>query len=681
MVAKARKGPGANTGLVSVLFVLLLASLVLSLWTFKLQARHPANLKQYLLNTGEQRVLAYRIVSDASESRDGRDGGEAAFDRLRDSRKEFTRLMDELKNGSSEKGLPASPGSVQPELQAVESVWLELRSHVDAILNNQEAILSLRGTIDDVRGIMPDLLGALTSIATGMVEAKASQAQIYHATRQLFVAQRIDTALSEMLLSSSVSVSALDRITRDLAELKAGIHALLKGDAALDIQAVTDETVQREMLKVSAILGDMDDSLGMLKEKVVPDTDMRGALAGASDKLGQKLSDLTASYGSKVSGPMLGPLEVEPALITSLGAAAITLTLILGLVLISNGKKRARFTGGQDQRNQDAIRRLLDEMTGLADGDLSVETTVTPDITGDVAATINQVIQSMRGLVSSVNDTSVKAYSSVQENRATIMQLAETSEHQREQVAGAGSMINSMAQALTVMLSDATGSSGTAGQSVELAAKGADAVRQTISGMDKIGDRVLEASACIKRLDETVREAGDIVELTEDIADQTNVLALNAAMQAAVAGDAGRGFVVVADGVQRQAERFATVTKQIEAMVQAIQAEANKAVNSMEFSAAEVASGASLSENAGKIMKEIETVSQNISSIVSGFAESAQDQSRSADNINDSMGIIREIALQNCENTTHAVATMGELAEDINDLRQSVAGFALPDRA
>ena len=677
MVVKVKKDPGESTGLVSVLFVLLLISLVSALWAFTLQARHPAKLKQYLLHTGEQRVLAYKIASDASASAAGR---EAAFDRLKNSRGEFTRLLDELKNGSPEKDLPASPESVQPELQAVESAWLELRSQVDAILNNQGAILSVRGTVDDIRGAMPDLLGAFTSVATGMVEAKASQAQIYHTTRQLFVAQRIDTALSEVLVGGSVTTSALDRLTRDLDELKAGIQALLKGDAALEIQAATDETVQQGLLEVSTILEGMDDSLGMMKQKVVPDTDTQGTLADTSDKLGRKLSDLTASYGTKVSNPMLGPLEVKPALITALGAAAIALMLILGLVLISNRKKRARFAGGQDQTNQDAIRRLLDEMRALADGDLSVETTVTPDITGAVADAINHFIQSMRGLVSSIDDTSVKAYSSVQENRATIMQLAEASEHQREQVDGAGSMINTMAQALNVMASDATGSSETAGQPVELAAKGANAVRLTISGMDKIGDQVQETSACIKRLDETVQEAGNIVGLIEDIADQTNVLALNAAMQAAVAGDAGRGFVVVADGVQRQAERFASVTKQIEAMVQAIQAEADKAVNSVESSTAEVASGASLAENAGKIMQEIETVSRNISSIVLGFAESAQSQSRSAANINDSMGIIREITLQNSENTDHTTVTMGELAEDIDNLRQSVAGFSLPAR-
>lgn len=684
MVAKTKKGGGESSGLLWVLFVLLLASLGLALSAYMLQTRHLANTEQYLLHTGEQRILAHKIAGYASESLAGQ---EAAFDRLKDSRKEFSRLMDELKSGVPGKNLPSAPESVQPQLQGVQSIWLELRSQVDAILNNQEAILSVRGTIDDLRSTLPGLREIFTSVAVRTVEAKASQARVYHATRQLFIAQRMDTSLNQGMTGGSVIQSEVDRLYLDLDEMKTVTKALLEGDAALGVEPVEDEIVQQKLVEISAILGGMGESLGMLQqsamagEQLQPDMDVQVELEGISDRLSRKLAELRASYSTKVSNPMLGPVEVKPELITLTGAVAIALMLILGLVLIANAKKRARVAAELDQGSDEAMRRLLDEMSGLADGDLSVETTVSEGLTGAVAKSVNQAVAAMRGSVSAIQDTSIKLYSSVQENRATILQLAEVSEHQREQITDVSSTINTMAQDLTAMTSDAASSSETVEKLVGLAARGGDAVRQTISGMNKIGDRVEEASVHIQRLDENLREAGDMVELIEDIADQTNILGLNAAMQAAVAGEAGRGFVVVADGVQRQAERFASVTKQIEAMVQSIQAEANKAVKSMEFSAAEVASGASLSENAGKLMEQIEVVSRDISSTVSRFAESVQQQSRSAVGIDDSMGIIREITRQNSENTDASVLTIGELAENIDNLRESVAGFALSSRA
>ncbi len=704
MVARAKKSTGEKSGLISVLSVLLLVSLVLGVLAFIEQARHAANIEQYLLDAGEQRVLAHRIAKYAAESGGGQEG---SFTRLKDSREEFTRLLDELKMGSPEKKLPPSPEVVQPMIRAVASAWLELRSHVDSILNNEEAILSVREVIDDIRGSMPEMHEVSTSVATSLVESKATQNQIYYATRQLFLAQRISTSLNEVLLGGSATALAVDQFTQDVDELKTVINALLKGSNPLGVKAVTDKTAQQGLLEVSAMLGDLDDSLEVIlsmisdvlpalealaemgggqaaqsalaEGRVMPDLDMPSVLTDSSDKLSQKLSDLIALYGTKASNPRFGPIEVGPALVTLLGVAAVVLMVILGLMLITSAKKREQSTAEQYQRNQQAIRRLLDEMGDLADGDLSVEATVTEDITGAIADSINYAIEAMREVVSSINDTSVKVSASAQENRATVMHLADASEHQQEQITGASGKINTMTQTLTAMAGDAAGSADIAGQSVELASKGGDAVRRTIAGMDKIRDQIQETSKRIKRLGESSQEIGNIVELIEDIADQTNILALNAAMQAAMAGEAGRGFAVVADEVQRLAERSTNATKQIDALVQTIQADTNEAVRSMESSTAEVVAGAGLAENAGETLKEIETVSQDISGIVSQLAESAQYQSTEAANINDTMGVIQEITQQTTEGTGNTAAAIGALAEDINELRQSVAGFVLPD--
>jgi twitching motility protein PilJ len=281
-------------------------------------------------------------------------------------------------------------------------------------------------------------------------------------------------------------------------------------------------------------------------------------------------------------------VPVGPALVTGLGLLAVVMLLWLGLALLRDARRRALEADRQNQRNQAAIRRLLDEMVDLSDGDLTIEATVTEDITGAIADSVNQAVEEMRSLVTTINETSVRVSASAQETRSTALSLEEASDHQRSQIEKAYATVNQMSEAMREMASEAGKSADIAQQSVEIAAAGGATVRRTITGMDNIRDQIQETSKRIKRLGESSQEIGNIVELIEDIADQTNILALNAAMQAAMAGEAGRGFAVVADEVQRLAERSANATKQIDALVKTIQADTNEAVNSMEASTSEV---------------------------------------------------------------------------------------------
>jgi len=301
--------------------------------------------------------------------------------------------------------------------------------------------------------------------------------------------------------------------------------------------------------------------------EVLPDMDVPSALALASDKVADSVKKLILAYQSEAGELKLGPVVVGPLLVTGLGVLTTVLLVLLGLALVRRARRQERAITDQYQRNQDAIRRLLDEMGDLADGDLSVEATVTEDITGAIADSINYAIEAMREVVESINETAEEVSKSSQETQATIMHLAEAAEHQRDEITGASATIDKMTNALVEMEGTATQSAEVAQKSVQLAAKGGEAVRRTIHGMDNIREQIQETSKRIKRLGESSQEIGNIVELIEDIADQTNILALNAAMQAAMAGEAGRGFAVVADEVQRLAERSANATKQIEALV------------------------------------------------------------------------------------------------------------------
>ncbi|WP_288371206.1 methyl-accepting chemotaxis protein, partial [uncultured Marinobacter sp.] len=362
-------------------------------------------------------------------------------------------------------------------------------------------------------------------------------------------------------------------------------------------------------------------------------------------------------------------------------SAVLALIMMIGFGVGSYRDTRRDFekTANANEQNQMAILRLLDEIADLADGDLTASATVTEDFTGAIADSINYAIDQMRSLVSAINETAVQVSSAAQETQATAMHLADASEHQAQEIAGASAAVNEMAVSIDQVSSNAAESSAVAERSVAIAKKGAEVVQNTIRGMDNIREQIQETSKRIKRLGESSQEIGDIVSLINDIADQTNILSLNAAIQASMAGDAGRGFAVVADEVQRLAERSSAATKQIEALVKTIQSDTNEAVISMEHTTAEVVRGARLAQDAGIALEEIENVSMSLAELIQNISNAARQQSSSAAHISNTMNVIQEITSQTSSGTNATAKSIGNLAEMASELRSSVAGFTLPD--
>jgi twitching motility protein PilJ len=328
----------------------------------------------------------------------------------------------------------------------------------------------------------------------------------------------------------------------------------------------------------------------------------------------------------------------------------------------------------ETERNQQAILRLLDELAPLADGDLTVQATVTEDITGTIADSINYAIGVLRDLVSTINQSAIQLDGATRQTQALSAHLAKASSAQSKQIAGATESASNMASSTEAISGNSERASDVARHSVDVAHKGGDAVRRTIDGMNAIRETIQETSKRIKRLGESSQEIGNIVELINDIAEQTNILALNASIQASMAGDAGRGFAVVADEVQRLAERAAAATRQIETLVRAIQADTNEAVVSMERSTTDVVGGALLAENAGAALEEIEQVSNQIASLVNNIFSSSRQQVSEAQKIARNMQVLKEISTQTAESTTATSQSISKSAA----MRQSASGFRLP---
>jgi twitching motility protein PilJ len=335
----------------------------------------------------------------------------------------------------------------------------------------------------------------------------------------------------------------------------------------------------------------------------------------------------------------------------------------------------------ESERNQAAILRLLDEIAGLGQGDLTATATVTEDITGAIADSVNIAVESLRGLVIAINQSSVQMDSAARQTQALAQHLAKSSGSQSKQIAAATESIGAMASSIEEVSGNAERASDVARHSVDVAHKGGKAVRRTIEAMNGIRETIQETSKRIKRLGESSQEIGGIVELINDLAEQTNILALNASIQASMAGEAGRGFAVVADEVQRLAERAANATKQIDVIVRTIQADTNGAVVSMERSTADVVGGAQLAENAGSALEEIEQVSNQIASLVQNISASARNQSQSSQSVARNMQVVREISSQTADSTSNTSEAVAKLALLSASLRKSVAGFRLPEAA
>jgi len=662
-----RQGKSTNV-FTTLLALLLLGTIVLALLTFIHVSQREAYDEQYLLRTAETRILSQRIAKFALAAATG---DQDAFPLLQHARDQFGNILDELKNGSPPDSLPPSPGEVIGELHGLEETWAELKQRADLVLANQEGILTVGEYIKVITELLPQLQVYADDVVKELVASGAPSEQVRIASGQLMLAQRIENNVAKVLAGGEATTRAIDQFGQDAERFGQVMEGMIRGDADLGIAKVGSLVAEQKLREVAMLfttVAQHAEEIIDITPSVLPAVDAAKEMTEQSDLVNDAAYELSLAYRASPGRLGIAGVKASPLVITALGGLATLFLILLGVQLLLDARRREATIKTQNDANQGAILRLLDEMGELADGDLTVQATVTEDITGAIADSMNYAIEATRNLVTTIKSAAEQVARSAQDTRAT----------QTDRITDASDGIERMTHAIDQMSHDATESAEVAQRSVEIATKGAGTVRMTIQGMDSIREQIQETSKRIKRLGESSQEIGDIVELIDDIADQTNILALNAAMQAAMAGEAGRGFAVVADEVQRLAERSSNATKQIDALVKTIQADTNEAVRSMEASTAGVVSGAKLAEDAGEALKEIENVSNYIADLTRKIAESAQQQSGAATAVNQTMTEIRHITTQTMDGSTQTAASIGNLADLANDLQKSVAGFRLP---
>lgn len=663
-----------SSTLIAALFVVLIVSIVLLFANFAYINTQSSYDTEYISHSGELRVLSQRIAKDATEAAAGT---AAAFGLLREARNDFQQRWGYLTDGDASTGLPPAPAAVQAQMAAVQQDWDALRQNTDAILASEQTVLSLHQVAATLAETIPQLQVEYEEVVDILLESGAPAAQVSVAQRQSLLAERILGSVNKVLAGDEDSVQAADMFGRDASLFGRVLAAMLEGNAAMEISQVTDEEALERLAEISELFefvsGSVDEILETSPE-LFQVRESANAIFTVSQTLLDKASQLATGFDDLASGRALNTLFGYV-----LGALALGSIILIGLVMVRETNRRLAETAEKNERNQAAILRLLDEIADLADGDLTVAATVTEDFTGAIADSINYSIDQLRDLVATINLTAVQVAGAAQETQATAMHLAEASEHQAQEIAGASAAINEMAVSIDQVSANASESSAVAERSVAIANKGNEVVHNTITGMDNIREQIQDTSKRIKRLGESSQEIGDIVSLINDIADQTNILALNAAIQASMAGDAGRGFAVVADEVQRLAERSSAATKQIEALVKTIQTDTNEAVISMEQTTSEVVRGARLAQDAGVALEEIEKVSKTLAALIQNISNAARQQASSAGHISNTMNVIQEITSQTSSGTTATAKSIGNLAKMASEMRKSVSGFTLPD--
>ncbi|MGH8279517.1 MAG: methyl-accepting chemotaxis protein [Gammaproteobacteria bacterium] len=661
------------------MYVLLVLALILigaAVWDMVMTGRNAAQDIGFLNLNSQQAALSQTLVRAADQALAGSSN---AFQDLQNADQEFDVVLNRLLQGNADSGLPPASGSLGSEATVLQGQWAKARPAVQAILSERSSVLAAAPAANAIQQGLPELARSWQALVADMSKHGTPAAARGFASRQPATARAILADANWLTRGGAGDGSALaTQLPEAMQNLSRITQALVVGNAELGVSAVTNPDLAGALQGIQAqtdkLRGDFT-TLTPLVGDLVQAQQANQTLQPLSAQMLTTIQALQSSYRQQT-----GARIYHAYIAYILGAIGLALLLlILWLYVIGAEARRAASSQvEQNERNQQAILRLLDELGALADGDLTVQATVSEDITGAIADSINYAVEALRALVRTINDTAVQVDAAARQTQATATHLAEASKNQSKQITTASTSVAQMAHSIEQVSLNADRSAKVAQQSVQIAHKGGEAVRRTIDGMSNIRETIQETSKRIKRLGESSQEIGDIVELINDIAEQTNILALNAAIQASMAGEAGRGFAVVADEVQRLAERSTNATRQIETLVKTIQTDTNEAVISMEQSTAGVVGGAQLAENAGTALNEIEKVANNIATLVQSISRSARQQAQTATEMTGIMNVISEITSQTTDGTVATAQSIGKLAALATEMRKSVSGFKLP---
>lgn len=653
-------------GVMMVVFLLFAALMVY------LDARQSAQGAAASATATEMQMLSQRLARGSALAAQGQIAG---FDAVKNSRERFKTDLDVLLSGGSTRGVSLDMTQDEATLKLMNDVktrWERVDSAAGRLIDNETSLTSLAKGLDALNTGNNALLDLAEQASTQIAQGGGSLREIEYANHLAVLSQRIAKNANALASSDEIDPEVAFLLGKDSGTFKDIVNGLLKGSDTLRLPPVRSDEARLTLNELAKRFGAYEkgttDILNNMPKLVIA----KQAARSINTEAEPLLLDTTKLADSFEASPLHKYLLAAAILFALLALVALVL---LGKVFLDDARVRAMESEGENKRNQEAILRLLNEMGNLADGDLTVQASVTEDVTGAIADSINFTIEELRTLVRGINSATDQVTKATQETQAISNRLYEASQRQNREIQQASASVLQMAQSINEVSQTANQSARVAQQSLAAAEKGGQVVQNQIAGMNEIRTQIQDTSKRIKRLGESSMEIGEIVELISDITEQTNVLALNAAIQAASAGEAGRGFTVVAEEVQRLAERSGEATKQIEAIVKTIQADTQDAVAAMEKSTVGVVEGTKLSDAAGQALTEIQKVSRDLADLISRISAQTQMQSTSVTDVTRGMQGILKITEETTEGTKQTNVSIGQLTKLAAELRSSVAGF------
>ena len=675
------RSAAAHQRVLSILLALsLIALAAMVYWTVSQTDRGA----QQVGAIGQSLMQSQRLAKSVSQALIG---SPEAFPELKESSTALASNVRGLQSGSAT--VPALGEAYSAEVGKIVPLMERAEKNAATVLGEQKTLTEVGTALRSVSRQSSDLLEVAETISSLKLQQNAPPAEISAAGQLVMLTQRIGKSANEFLTMEGVSPEAVFLLGKDLNSFKEIGEGLLDGSQELRLAPTRDEQTRERLTallkmyeetraQAGGILGNLQGLVSAREAQtaiVAESEPLRKELEGLQDKL-------SSVSGLGLTGLLLLLIPAALALLAALGLAYVQLRDSRQRQMLAEQQRHSAELQQQEGKrvndaNQAAILRLMNELQTVAEGDLTQEATVTEDITGAIADSVNYTVEELRSLVANVQSTATRVAQTTSKVETTSTELLATSTEQLREIRETGQSVLDMAARINDVSAQAQESASVARQSLQAAESGLTAVQNAIGGMNSIRDQIQETSKRIKRLGESSQEIGEITELIADITEQTNVLALNAAIQAASAGEAGRGFSVVAEEVQRLAERSGDATRQIAALVKAIQTDTQDAVAAMERSTQGVVEGARLSDNAGTALSEIDSVSRRLADLIEQISSAASKEADQANEVASNIQHIFAVTEQTGESTRSTANQVRDLARMADELRQSVARFKI----